>query len=89
MERKLNTLEEQFRKAQEENDSLKYRLKESELSCLKLEKEKRAMDEHKINLEKSKLQHSKILSNVQRVTEENAKIQARLAELEKELVRFS
>lgn len=69
LEKKAQQLEEQFNRVQHENDELKQKLKESELTCMKFEKEKRSMDEHRINLEKSKLQLGKINSNVQRVLE--------------------
>jgi cell division protein FtsB len=55
---------------------------------LKYEKEKRSMDEHGINLERSKLQYDKINSNVKRIVEENSKISARITELEKRMVLF-
>jgi cell division protein FtsB len=46
------------------------------------------MDEHGINLERSKLQYDKINSNVKRIVEENSKISARITELEKRMVLF-
>jgi hypothetical protein len=44
------------------------------------------MDEHRINMEKSKLQYDKISSNVKRIVEENHKISVHVSELEKEMV---
>mgnify|MGYP000987289714 FL=1 len=41
------------------------------------------MDEHRVNLEKSKLQLSKINANVQRVLEENNRVTGRITELER------
>jgi hypothetical protein len=54
--------------------------------CIKYEKEKRSMDEHRINLEKSKLQTDKINSQIKRAMEESYKISNRVTELNKEMV---